>query len=207
MNHEYQQMKLTVTLDIDVMNLPEGVTLDKIAEMFNHDQWDEGRYPFYVEMAHEGLRQRVTSAIGDATQELMSAKYGHEMIVEDDGNTQTSKSYHETGLVMKAVYVGTRDSFKDCKLVIDGPDERRNVIPRATEFEKLTEPINPATYANRDSWLEAVEHRRTTIMQVMPFLTSSEQVEVRVFLTMCRALADQQLANLPLRPNTPDFSG
>lgn len=114
MNHEFQKLKLTVTLNIDVLNLPEGITLDGISEFLNHDHWDEGRYPFHDEMAHEGLRQRVTRSIGEAVQLMMAAKFGYERI--EEGASSTLRSYVETRELMKTVYVGVSDSFKDAKL-------------------------------------------------------------------------------------------
>jgi hypothetical protein len=66
-------------------------------------------------------------------------------------------------------------------------DDMGDVVDeRAKRFRELLEPMNPDTYADRQSWCDAVQHRRRGIFTVMPFLNRDEVTQVSAFLAMYR---------------------
>lgn len=109
-----QRTRVTISLNLDINDLPAGVTLEQVAEMMTHDQWSEGRYPFYTEMLHEGLRKVVLAAISEATFKLMLDRHPGEYVkyTTEYGHGETSVAYLEQEKAMKTVGVYNSDSIK-----------------------------------------------------------------------------------------------
>jgi len=84
-----QRVNITITLPAVIHDLPEGVTFEQVAQAMLRDRWDEGRYPFHVEMIQEGLEQEVHWAIRAVVYERLREIYGGEMV--PDCSSQTAR--------------------------------------------------------------------------------------------------------------------
>lgn len=105
-----QRVAVTITLNVDVCNLPEGATLEEIGRQMTKDEWNEGRYPFHTEMLHEGVQEKVCKAIGEIVRNQMRAKHGNEMVAVENG--ETSLAYLKTQEAMRDVSAYVNDSIK-----------------------------------------------------------------------------------------------
>lgn len=59
------------------------------------DDWSDGRYPFDVEMIYEGIQRALKQAAYQGNQKTAQEKFGGEMVVSDDGRTQTARWHLE----------------------------------------------------------------------------------------------------------------
>jgi len=59
------------------------------------DDWSDGRYPFDVEMIYEGIQRALKQAAYQVNQKTAQEKFGGEMVVSDDGRTQTARWHVE----------------------------------------------------------------------------------------------------------------
>jgi len=100
-----QRFTVTISVNVDINDRPEGVTLEQIAEMMTHDKWSDGRYPFHTEMLQEGLRYQIKLAIQGATFTQMRVKYGHEMIEEGTGSYSLANRKTEEAVASVSVYM------------------------------------------------------------------------------------------------------
>jgi hypothetical protein len=111
-----QRVAVTITLNVDLCNLPEGVTHEQVAEMMTHDMWNEGRYPFYSEMLHVGLSRSLKQAIGKVVSKKMMAECGNQVVV--NGNSTTALWHIKTEEMMKGVGAYVNDSIKAARIEV-----------------------------------------------------------------------------------------
>jgi hypothetical protein len=111
-----QRVAVTVTLNVDVCNLPEGITWDQVAEMLQRNTWDEGRYPFHREMIHEGLAKALEGAIGAAVWQQMQEQHGNATITTKSGTASLACAEAEKAMRGVSAHV-----FDDIRAASIGP--------------------------------------------------------------------------------------
>lgn len=109
-----QRVKVTISLDVDLCDLPEGVTLEQVAKKLTLDYYSDGRYPFYSEMLHVGLDKSIQSAVEGATIDLMVTRYGNEVVLVPNGSY--SRAYHESSQATKAFHAYVSESIKEARI-------------------------------------------------------------------------------------------
>lgn len=107
-----QRVNVTITMKMDLCELPEGITFERIAEMMARDKWSDGRYPFHTELLHEGLAQHLRLAVRDAVMEQMHLKYGSESVKTPGGTGTLSLAYLKADEAFKPVAVYPVDSIQ-----------------------------------------------------------------------------------------------
>ncbi len=88
-------INLQVEFDIGGENIPSfnGARMAGKANKILHD-YEDGRYPFCVEMLQRALGEIITGAIRDAALDSLNQQYGGEKIQMGKGSTM-SKAYYE----------------------------------------------------------------------------------------------------------------
>jgi len=90
--YEYEMtLKFKLTSWDKPLDTELGVALGRILR-----DWDEGRYPFDVEMIQRGLHQCLKQAAYQVVQKAMQEKHGNELIESADGRSRTAKWYLES---------------------------------------------------------------------------------------------------------------
>lgn len=124
---DMQDIIVTVSVPISVP-VPEGVSFEDIAAGIMQDNWNEGRYPFEVEMLHEGLRRMVQRAIYDSLSRHLNTKYGGEMLPTYDAkgreNGCTNRAAMETSETMRDVKAYVRDGIRSAEVRSDETQPR-----------------------------------------------------------------------------------
>ncbi len=88
------KINLQIEFDVEGENVPDFNMADVAAKA--HDAlhaYEDGRYPFYIEMLQLALDKAINGAIHDAALDALFAKYGNEAIEHENGST--SKAYLE----------------------------------------------------------------------------------------------------------------
>ena len=80
------KVSVTVTLDIDPI---EDISIEKIEYFLNYilNNWQDGRYPFYVEQARIGIESCIKSAIYKAIEDRERVKYKGQVVTRGDSKT------------------------------------------------------------------------------------------------------------------------
>jgi hypothetical protein len=111
----YEKYAVTLTLEVCVADMPDGISLAVIEEALAENQWSDGRYPFYREMLCEAVRKVVLDGISAATFNKAVEAHGREM-VETGAHSQTSRAVLEHSSLMQPVDVHMGDCIKAAKL-------------------------------------------------------------------------------------------
>lgn len=93
---------LTISFPLDSYEGPIDPAIAENLEYLMHC-WDEGRYPFCVEMVKNGLHDCLKVAARDVVEKAMQRKHGREMVVSPDGRSQTARWLIETEKVKPVV--------------------------------------------------------------------------------------------------------
>lgn len=107
--YEYEMtLKFKLTSWDKPLDTELGVALSRILR-----DWNDGRYPFDVEMIQRGLHQCLKQAAYQVVQKAMQEKHGNEMIESADGRSQTAKWYLESQKVkIEAPYMSSEPEVK-----------------------------------------------------------------------------------------------
>jgi len=91
-----------VTLKFKLSTFAESLDCPSLTRMLQNvfKWWDEGRYPFDVEMVQAGLGRCINRALQMLLEEQMQEKYGHEMVPNGNRHTakwclEAEKAYHD----------------------------------------------------------------------------------------------------------------
>lgn len=80
------KVSVTMSLDLDPI---EDVSIKTIEDCLNEvlNDWQDGRYPFYVEQARHGIESCVKSAIYTAVEKRERKKYAGQVVTRGEGKT------------------------------------------------------------------------------------------------------------------------
>lgn len=88
----------TLTLKFKLQNWGELDDPAELAKMLQHvlRDWDEGRYPFDVEMIVAGLSRCLRRAAYNVVEKEAQEEFGHETVPTHGGRGETARWYLET---------------------------------------------------------------------------------------------------------------
>jgi hypothetical protein len=94
------KVSIVVSLDLDPI---QDVTIEKIEDCLNGilNDWRDGRYPFYVEQARNGIESCIKSAIYQALEEREKTRYKGQVVTR--GNGKTARWIYSTSRAFRKV--------------------------------------------------------------------------------------------------------
>lgn len=142
----------TVTLTFKAHTWDKKVDPDLATQMGNVlRDWDEGRYPFDVEMVQEGINRVIKQAMYQACQKRADEKYGNEMLPTKDDKGEVNGSISRAYMEAQKEYDELLKDHKSGRLWLDfEPKVRIERQPTREEMNKTVLEIAESVKAHGD---------------------------------------------------------